>query len=196
MIQNKIHRLNIQTTMNVYEDNLQYLVNWEWLNNQLRHDILIEGDKQNKETNVKADMTLWKMHSKYKSFETLLKLIVNEKLEQYDTLSLVQDGKVAVYCQDMWGAVYRKGDYTKAHSHKGALYAFTYYVDAPEGGSPLVFTEPGLMKIDPKPGTLLIWHADYQHMVPEHQVDEPRIMIAGNLNVIAPEQFTKLIDQT
>jgi hypothetical protein len=192
----KVHKLNIQTTMNVFEDNLDYLINFEDWNGRLKEAILKEGDKQNRETNVQADMTSWKMHSDNKSFQALLRIIVNEKLDKFDELGLVQDGKVAVYCQDMWGAVYKKGDYTKEHSHKGALYAFTYYVQVPEGSSPLVFTNPGLMQIQPRTGTLLIWHADYKHMVPEQQVDGERIMIAGNLNVIAPEQFTQVIDET
>jgi len=38
------------------------------------------------------------------------------------------------------------------------------------------------MQIVPKKGTLLIWDANYTHMVPEQKIDEPRIMIAGNIN--------------
>jgi hypothetical protein len=38
------------------------------------------------------------------------------------------------------------------------------------------------MQIKPRKGTLLIWDANYQHMVPEQSIDEPRIMIAGNIN--------------
>ena len=177
-----LHKLKIQSTMNVYEDNLDYLINFEDFNNRLKKDILSVGDKQDRETNVKAEMTYWQMHTQFESFKTLLKIVAGEKIDKLRPLGLVQGGKVNLYCKDMWGAVYKKGDFTKPHNHVGATFSFTYYVEAPEGSSPLVFTHPGFMQIKPRKGTLLIWDANYQHMVPEQSIDEPRIMIAGNIN--------------
>lgn len=177
-----LHKLKIDSSMDVFEDNLDYLINFDEFNERLKRDILSVGDKQNHETNVKADMTYWQMHTKFNSFKQLLTIVAKEKIDGLRPLGLVQGGKVNLYCQDMWGAVYKKGDWTKEHNHVGATFSFTYYVEAPEGSAPLVFTKPGLMQIVPKKGTLLIWDANYTHMVPEQKIDKPRIMIAGNIN--------------
>ena len=178
----QVHRLPIQTTMNVYQDNLSYLINFETLNQKLERDILDVGDKMHKTTNAKGDMTYWGMHERYDSFKSLLKIVAGDHLEKYVDLGLVNDGKVQVYCSSMWGAVYKKGDYTKEHAHIGARWSFTYYVKAEEDCTPLVFTWPGVMQIKPKTGDLIIWNGDYKHMVPEQQTDTKRIAIAGNLN--------------
>tara|TARA_B100000035_G_scaffold303215_1_gene301575 strand:- start:358 stop:945 length:588 start_codon:yes stop_codon:yes gene_type:complete len=176
------HKLPIQSTMDVYQDNLNYLINFDTLNNKLEKDIRDVGDKQNRETNVKGDMTYWQMHTRYDSFKSLLKIICGHHIDSYWNLKLVQGGKVKLYCPSMWGAVYKKGDYTKEHAHVGSKFSFTYYVKAEENCSPLVFTWPGVMQIRPKTGDLLIWDSEYQHMVPEETTDNDRICIAGNLN--------------
>ena len=156
-----IHRLPIQSTMNVYQDNLSYLWNFEEMNKTLEKDITDCGDKQDRKTNVKGLMTYWQMHTQYDSFKNLLVHIVSQHLESY---------------------IYGKGDYTKDHSHTGSRFSFTYYVKAEEDCTPIVFTWPGKMQIKPKTGDLLIWDSEYGHMVPEGTTDTKRIVIAGNLN--------------
>ena len=178
----QVHKLPIESTMNVYQDNLSYLINFETLNQKLERDILDVGDKMHKSTNVKGDMTYWGMHERYDSFKSLLKIIAGEHLENYVDLGLVNKGKVGVFCSSMWGAVYKKSDFTKEHAHIGARWSFTYYVRAEEDCTPIVFTWPGIMQIKPKTGDLLIWNGEYKHMVPEQQKGTKRIVIAGNLN--------------
>ena len=135
----QVHKLPIESTMNVYQDNLSYLINFETLNQKLERDILDVGDKMHKSTNVKGDMTYWGMHERYDSFKSLLKIIAGEHLENYVDLGLVNKGKVGVFCSSMWGAVYKKSDFTKEHAHIGARWSFTYYVRAEEDCTPIVF---------------------------------------------------------
>ena len=105
-----IHRLPIQSTMNVYQDNLSYLWNFEEMNKTLEKDITDCGDKQDRKTNVKGLMTYWQMHTQYDSFKNLLVHIVSQHLESYKDLSLVNKGKVKIYCPSMWGNIYGKGE--------------------------------------------------------------------------------------
>ena len=176
-----IHQLPIETTMDIYQDNLSYLWNFNKLNEKLERDILDVGDKMDRTTNVKGDMTYWQMHTKYDSFKNLLKIICIDHLESYKNLGLVNDKKVAIVCTSMWGAVYKKGDHTEEHAHTGSRFSFTYYVKAENDCAPIVFTWPGVMQIRPKTGDLLIWNSEYGHMVPKTNSNTKRIAIAGNL---------------
>ena len=66
-----VHKLPIETTMDIYQDNLSYLWNFNNLNEKLERDILDVGDKMDRSTNVKGDMTYWHMHTRYNSFKNL-----------------------------------------------------------------------------------------------------------------------------
>jgi hypothetical protein len=183
-----VHKLKIKSTMDIYQDNLSYLWNFNDFNKRLENDIKDCGDKQNKKTNVKGYMTYWQMHTKYDSFKNLLVMIVKEHLENYKRLTLVGGDTVRIYCPSMWGNIYNKGDHTQEHDHTGSRFSFTYYVKCDENSSPIVFSHPGFMQIKPKTGDLLIWDSDYKHMVPEQLTDSERVVIAGNLNYHAEIQ--------
>ena len=72
-----------------------------------------------------------------------------------------------------WGAVYTKGDW--------CLY-WCYYVKAPKGSSPLIFTEANI-EFTPTEGDLIIFSSLANHKVPPCDIEEQRIMIAGNIGV-------------
>jgi len=82
----------------------------------------------------------------------------------------------------LWGAIYNYGDYAKTHKHSGhdenaSDYSFVYYVNAPDGSSPLLFSD---IIINPSPGLCVIFSSDEVHRVPENKC-ERRIVLAGNL---------------
>ena len=82
----------------------------------LKDIILNRGDEQNHASNVKADMTDWFMHKKYKEFKELsihAEAIANQMTEDH----------IATFTFDCWGAVYRKGDETVIHNHWGNLWS-------------------------------------------------------------------------
>ncbi len=152
------------------------------LNRKLEYSIRKTGDEMNRETNVQADMTDYKTHLSNIHFKTLGNKVIE----------LCGDGmrnKHKFVICDMWGAIYRKGDWTKRHQHWPYTWSFTYYVKVSEKTSPLVFanavhphtqkTQP--MPIHPQKGDLFIWPSFLYHEVPKQEVDEERIMIAGNL---------------
>ena len=79
----------------------------------------------------------------------------------------------------LWGAIYNYGDYAKTHKHSSynGDYSFVYYVNAPEGSSPLLFTD---LIVNPFPGLCVVFSSDELHRVPENKCDR-RIVLAGNL---------------
>ena len=83
---------------------------------------------------------------------------------------------------EIWGAVYNKGDYAIRHAHgneeEGNVVSFVYYVNAPEGSSPLVFPEID-QTFEPEVGLCITWDGDEEHEVPPNRCDN-RIIVAGN----------------
>ncbi len=100
-----------------------------------------------------------------------------------------------------WANVNRAGDFNKTHTHPGATWSGTYYVDAgnPTGESgpatPLQIIDPflsrdstffpGLIRtsvyVHPVPGMMVLFPSYVPHMVFAHRGDQPRISIAFNL---------------
>jgi hypothetical protein len=77
-----------------------------------------------------------------------------------------------------WFAKYNKGDRTLSHTHFPCLYSFVYFVNAPEGSSPLVFTSSD-QSVEAKKGRVVIFPASLEHHVPVNECDN-RIVLAGN----------------
>lgn len=177
----KIHKKNVSTIMNIFEDNLNYLEDFKEFNKQLEKDTKSTGDVQRRSTNAKAYMTHWQMANKFNSYNKLLKIICTEKIPKYQDIKLIQNGEVFFSCKDMWGVIYKKNDETKKHRHL-SIFSFTYYVKASENCAPIIFSDPGYLEIQPKTGTLLIWKGEYEHYVPKQKTNSPRIVISGNIN--------------
>tara|TARA_R110000751_G_scaffold286897_1_gene391471 strand:- start:1141 stop:1731 length:591 start_codon:yes stop_codon:yes gene_type:complete len=176
----QIHKVNVKTTMDIYEDNLNYLNDFKNFNNKLKKDTLENGDIQKHKTNVKATMTTWGMMSSYESYQELLKIIVS-KIPLYQDIGTVKGDYPSFVCGNMWGAVYQKKQFTNEHAHTG-VFSFTYYVKAEKNCAPLIFTKPGYKKFQPTTGSLFIWKSDYYHKVPPGKNNDLRIVIAGNLD--------------
>ena len=107
------------------------------MHKELIRDIKTVGDEQFRVTNLKAQTTRWNMAKDFKSFKELLDIIVKHHLKYY-----IQDGpfmgNLDVVCPDMWGSIYKKGDYAIEHSHNPADISFVYYVKAIEETSKII----------------------------------------------------------
>ena len=116
--------------------------------------ILSRGDKQKRQSNVKADTTEWKVNS----------------------------GELDVKWQivSVWGATYRKSDYTLYHSHMPSTFSFCYYPKVGKDPAPLVFSDLDY-EIVPEESQLVLFPAYLNHGVPSHKNDEERVVIAGNI---------------
>jgi hypothetical protein len=175
----QLHKTKVNTTMTIMETNLSNHPSFKQLNNRLIKDTIEAGDAQRKTTNVKAAMTPWRMVTTHESYQDLLKIII-PKIPFLENIKAVQGGYPPFVCGEMWGAIYRKGQYTNEHQHN-SIFSFTYYAKAEEGCAPLVFTKPGYRAFQPKTGSLFIWKGDYRHLVPPEETNHLRIVIAGNL---------------
>jgi uncharacterized protein (TIGR02466 family) len=97
-------------------------------------------------------------------------------------------------CDSMWVNVLPQGGSHTSHIHTNAVLSGTYYVNAPEGASPIVFEDPrhsmmmaapprkaGIYETRvPKAGTLMLWESWLRHEVPMNRADSERISVSFN----------------
>ena len=80
----------------------------------------------------------------------------------------------------MWFARYNEGDYTISHTHQDmSIFGFVYFVNAPSGAAPLVFTTSG-RRIKAESGKMGIFPAPMRHHVPKNRCKD-RLVLVGNV---------------
>jgi len=169
-------------------------------NSRLIQKILAYPDVMKHQTNVKANMTDWRMHMKDDDFGKLASTVETIAMNMRygsthvdgDTHTVKNKGQSPrLMTDECWGASYGKGEFTKNHNHWPALWSWCYYLQVPKGSSPLVFSEAGIM-FEPKVGDLVIFDGQAEHSVPPCECEEKRVMIAGNIVAISPTLFLNL----
>ena len=165
------------------------------LNLELEKDIyrqLCFNPTASLKTNVKSMMTGGWENSTIESFNVLKNIILDNFsiYMNYDLGIKVRDhGKF--FINEMWGAVYRSGGYTRWHDHLGSVCSFVYFLKAPENSSTLDMSfwgirdkryDKGIVSVKPKVGRLIIFPASTRHKVDPYYGEENRITVAGNIN--------------
>ena len=166
-----------------YKFNMELPMLWvnlkEFDNDKLAEIILSKGDVQNKKTNVKANMTDWRLDTEHEEVSNLANKVIELASDMRKSYS-----NIKYYTRSCWGAVYGEGEETKEHNHWPYLWSWCYYVKAPEGSSPLVFPETKpVICFEPEEGDLILFSSLARHSVPPCKCKEKRIMIAGNIGV-------------
>ena len=146
----------------------------ELLNNDLIKIIKMVGDTQNRKTNVKADMTGWLMQREYPIFNSVGDIAIKFAQE-------ASPCEVQLELYDIWGAIYKRGEFTKAHDHWPHPWSFVYYVKS-NGATPIIFPDCSY-SLNPKAGDIVLFPGIIRHGVPIHESDEERIIVSGNINI-------------
>ena len=164
-------RLNLQYNRSAFST--IYIEKIEGHDNDLFvKQILARGDKQEKKTNVKADMTEWRVNEP--EWHNLCRDIIENHI-------IFLSGEIDVTWKivSLWGAHYKKGEYTIYHSHMPCVISFCYYPKADKDSAPLVFSELDY-ELYPEEGQLVIFPSHLKHGVPSQREGE-RMVIAGNI---------------
>ena len=94
--------------------------------------------------------------------------------------SLYYRKTVGLQVSNLWGMMYKKGDYAIVHDHWPALWSGVFYMKVPEKSGELFF--PQLKQtIMPNENQLIIFNGSTRHGVKESFSDEKRICVSFNV---------------
>ena len=125
-------------------------------------------------------MVRWIKHDNLNIENKHLSLLENWISQIVDN-SFVYNKRDPVYCYEMWGLIYEDGSKVEVHSHPYALYSCSYYVNAPKGSAPLIFTTSN-RKIKAEEGKLIAFDGRLNHHIPQSKIsnNEKRCVIVCN----------------
>lgn len=154
---------------------------WEELNPKLEQAIRSVGDKYQHTTNVKADMTDFRMWENDQPGSSYFQQVCAHAIK----LSLANAPEqakqhFAPVVSECWGAIYRKNEFAILHDHWPATWSFTYYVNVTDSCSPILFPD-AKYSLKPKNGLMVMFPGWIAHKVPRQKSDHERVMVAGNI---------------
>jgi len=134
------------------------------------------SDCQNHSTNVKADMSSWRIWEETNLFNDFLDW----------SLQSINSHPLAVYLESWtissaWLAKYKEGESTRPHMHFPAHLSFVYFLKCSEESSPLNIEG---VDIEAKEGRLIVFPSLMFHSVSSTPAE--RIVLAGNIEKVPP----------
>lgn len=138
---------------------------------------LFETIKQKAITKDKgAWMTSW--------YEDSFQKIANYIIDYINSLDFIGKTPIDVGFQlehmNLWGQIYNENDYQDSHDHVPYNLSWIYFVNTPNGSSPVVFEDSDL-KVIPREGKVLVFPSWVRHYVPPNKC-KGRAIIAGNIS--------------
>jgi hypothetical protein len=170
------------------------MIDDEDMNMRIVNRIADAGDEVYQVTNVKADVTMGNYHTLYPEFRKLADIVedfckestieMNMDFENHHyRINLPQWRSVAVESLKvnmMCGIRYTSGEVCLPHNHWPAQWAFTYYIDPPEGCSNLVFPTIGT-EIEVEHGKLIVFQGSTIHETVAKQFEGERFTVSGTV---------------
>lgn len=153
----------IQTKLNIPKDQLQKYVKE-----------IYRISKSSMDTNVVGLMTSYRIWEESNMFSPIL----NKIDSLLNSLKVNIDSRNEIKIAETWGAVYKKGSYSKVHAHSPAFYSYVYYLNSTP--TPIVFKDC-TFELYPKEDEIILFPGHLKHFVPIHNNDEDRIVLAGNV---------------
>ena len=152
------------------------------LNPILEEKIRSMGDEMGHRSNVKADMTDFRLYED-PDFKKICDFAILQSINSIEGLSQRGAQIMRWSIIDCWGMVYKnqEGHHTVEHAHWPATFSFVYYVNACEKCSPLQFTRSNF-KVKPRSGLMVLFPGNTSHNVPHQNCDHDRVAISGNIS--------------
>jgi len=155
--------------------NYEVMIDNEKMNKKIIDQIDKSGDRQKRESNVKADMTDWDMRKK-PGFKELIKItdkvVVDVQKKHFNV-------NTKLILDDVWGTKYKSNEETIEHDHYPAAWSFVYYPNATKGAPGLTFREANVERTIVK-GLLMFFLGNVRHSVQKKEYEGYRYCVAGN----------------
>jgi hypothetical protein len=138
-----------------------------------------QQDRQNHSTNVKAQMTEWKMQDQ-DGFRDLCYYIKNA-VQQASLLKYKRDFNPFIF--SMWGLKYKSSEYALEHNHYPATWSSAYYLNPPEGCPAIEFQNKTgeWFEVPVQHGLLLIFEGNTTHRVSKKEFVGDRYVVSSNI---------------
>lgn len=133
------------------------------------------GDHQNQKTNVKALMSSWSIWEQTNIYNK----ITNNIMKIINYMWPLADEKYVYTLENAWVAIYKKGHFTVSHQHLPSTISWVYYLKS-SGNTPLILDSCNEV-ISPLDDMLIAFPSYLTHSVPQHEEEEDRICLAGNV---------------
>ena len=149
------------------------------INKDIKKIIDKYGDRQNHKTNVKAQMTEWKMWH-----EPGFKRLADIVLDISRKISVAKYNRpINPMLDNLWGMKYKSEEVAVAHDHWPAIWSFVYYLNAPKDAPGLFFSEMGEQGGERKiePGLLIFFEGHIKHSVRPAKFKGYRYVVSGNI---------------
>ena len=130
-------------------------------------------------TNIRGSQYNLKKGEETSAVKLVLDWVYSLLRSDYRGYSLgAEEQQVQLDCMS-WFARYNEGEYTLSHHHNHVLFGFVYFIKAPKGASPFVFTTSG-NRIKAEEGKVIIFPGNLYHHVPKNKCKD-RLVLAGNI---------------
>ena len=149
------------------------------MDKQIKKIIDKYGDRQNHKTNVKAQMTEWKMWHE-QGFKKLADIVldISKKISvaKYNT-------SINPMLDNLWGMKYKSEETAISHDHWPSIWSFAYYLNAPKNAPGLFFPDMGEQGGERKiePGLLIFFEGHIKHAVRPAKFKGYRYVVSGNI---------------
>lgn len=147
----------------------------------LLYDYVKDLPKNGYEPSVNASMSERRIHEQQNPILMDLLLWI-QKVITNNTHIFGKEGCLRL--EEVWGTTFKKGDNIVPHNHMPFAWTWIFYVNAPEGSSPIIFSE-SKHTLQVEKGKLIIFEGRLQHEVPICTVDG-RCIVSGNIADLTP----------
>jgi len=149
------------------------------MNKDIITSINKQGDRQNHKTNVKAQMTEWKMWAE-PGFKKLADVVLNISRQISEAK---YNRPIDPKLENLWGMKYKSEEMAVPHDHWPSIWSFAYFVNAPKGAPGLFFPDMGEQGGERKlePGLLIFFEGYIKHSVRPTKFKGYRYVVSGNI---------------
>ena len=173
MLQIKRKELPLNSVLTTFE----VIINDEKMNKDIIKIIDKQGDRQNRKTNVKAQMTEWRMW-KEPGFNKLSKIILELSLQASEQK---YNRKIIPVITNMWGMKYKSEEIAVTHDHWPSLWSCAYYINPPKEAPGLFFPEANAER-KLQNGLLVMFEGHVKHGVRPSKYKGYRYVVSANIH--------------